>query len=63
MNEQNKTSAAVSSAQTRSIWDNDLPAGDSPPLPRWPLIVAIVAYVLWMMFLIAMMIVRLRYTG
>lgn len=45
----------------KSIWDNDLPAGDSPPLPRWPLTAAIVTYVLWMVFLISMMILRLSY--
>jgi len=44
-----------------SIWDNDLPAGDSPPLPRWPLTAAIVAYCIWMGFLASMMIVRLMY--
>lgn len=63
MSEQNKSSSVASSAQGRSIWDNDLPAGDSPPLPRWPLTAAIVAYVIWILFLISMMIVRLRYTG
>jgi len=47
----------------RSIWDNDLPAGDSPPLPRWPLTAAIIAYSVWMVFLIAMMILRIRTTG
>jgi len=63
MSEQNKSSSVASSAQGRSIWDNDLPAGDSPPLPRWPLIASIVAYCVWMVFLIAMLVVRLRYTG
>ena len=50
------------SAAPKSIWDNDLPAGDSPPLPGWPLKAAIVAYGLWMVFLIAMMILRIRTT-
>ena len=53
---------AVDTEQTnapRSIWDNDLPPGDSPPLPRWPLTAAIVAYVVWMVFLFSMMMVRL----
>lgn len=45
---------------TPSFWDNDLPAGDSPPMPRWPLTAAIVAYALWMVFLVCMMILRLR---
>jgi len=43
----------------RSIWDNDLPPGDAPPLPRWPLTASIVVYVLWMIFLISMMVLRL----
>lgn len=46
----------------KSIWDNDLPAGDSPPLPRWPLTASIIAYSLWMVFLIAMAVVRLKTT-
>ena len=49
-------------AGRKSIWDNDLPAGDSPPLPRWPLTVSIIAYGLWMVFLISMMILRIRTT-
>ncbi|NLX12075.1 MAG: hypothetical protein GXY44_00265 [Phycisphaerales bacterium] len=63
MTEKNTSSSVASFAQGRSIWDNDLPAGDSPPLPRWPLIASIVVYCLWMVFLIAMLIVRLTYTG
>ncbi|GEM_PF-746875 len=46
-------------AKPKSIWDNDLPAGDSPPLPRWPLTAAIVAYSVWMVFLISMAVVRI----
>ena len=42
----------------KSIWDNDLPAGDSPPLPRWPLTTAIVLFSLWMVFLVSMAILR-----
>lgn len=49
-------------AQPKSIWDNNLPAGDSPPLPRWPLTLSITAYALWMVFLIAMMVLRLTYS-
>ena len=46
----------------KSIWDTDLPAGDSPPLPRWPLTAAIVVYALWMAFLISMAVLRLKTT-
>lgn len=42
-----------------SFWDNDLPPGDTPPLPRWPLTAAMAAYALWMLFLISMLILRL----
>ena len=54
-----KTEAAAPD-KPKSIWDNDLPAGDSPPLPRWPLVFWITVYVLWMLFLISMLIVRLK---
>jgi len=49
-------------SKPKSIWDNDLPAGDSPPLPRWPLTASIVAYGLWVVFLISMAVVRISYT-
>jgi hypothetical protein len=54
--------AGRSTGQTntsRSVWDNDLPPGDAPPLPRWPLTLAVSVYVVWMAFLISMMILRL----
>lgn len=47
--------------QTKSIWDNDLPAGDSPPMPKAPLVAAAVAYGCWLLFLLAMVIVRITY--
>jgi hypothetical protein len=50
-------------AERKSIWDNDLPAGDSPPLPKWPLVTAIAAYAVWMVFLVAMMILRIKETS
>ncbi len=49
------------SPRGKSIWDNDLPAGDSPPLPRWPLTASAVAYGVWMIFLISMMVMRLMH--
>ncbi|MEP0843599.1 MAG: hypothetical protein HRF43_12925 [Phycisphaerae bacterium] len=54
-----KPAPAAEAAGPRSIWDNDLPAGDSPPLPRWPLTTAVVAYGLWLIFLISMAILRI----
>lgn len=53
---------AAEQPRPKGIWDNDLPVGDSPPLPRWPLTASIVAYALWMVFLVAMMVVRLTTT-
>ena len=63
MSSPNDTSGTAKPTPSKSIWDNDLPAGDSPFLPRWPLTASIIAYVAWMVFLVGMMIVRLTYTG
>ncbi len=60
--DRNRDPHAEESVEPKSIWDNDLPPGDSPPLPRWPLTASIVAYSCWMAFLAAMMIVRLTTT-
>jgi hypothetical protein len=40
--------------------DDGIPAGDSPPKPRWPLLLAAVAWGAWMAFLVVMLIVRLH---
>ena len=48
-----------STGKTKSIWDNDLPAGDAPPLPDWPLKAAIATYAAWMVILIGLLILRL----
>lgn len=58
----NDTTAQAGESEPKSIWENDLPPGDSPPLPRWPLTASIIAYSCWMVFLIAMLIVRLTTT-
>ena len=57
--EQAASSAVLASGSSKSIWDNDLPPGDSPPMPRWPLTLAIVLYAGWMVFLVSMMVLRL----
>ncbi len=41
----------------------DLPAGDMPPLPRWPLVVAAGVWAAWLIFLVAMAVMRVRATG
>lgn len=47
--------------EPKSIWDNDLPAGDSPPRPPGVLIVTAVAYGCWLIFLLVMTILRMTY--
>jgi len=47
--------------EPKSIWDNDLPAGDSPPRSPVVLIVSAVAYGCWLIFLLVMTILRMTY--
>lgn len=58
MSDATPTNPPAAPNKPKSFWDNDLPAGDSPPLPKWPLTAAIVAFSLWMVFLISMAILR-----
>jgi hypothetical protein len=44
--------------EPKSIWDNNLPAGNSPPLPKAPLVAASIAYGCWLLFLLSMVILR-----
>ena len=45
--------------QPRINWnDPDVPAGNAPPLPRWPLVLAALVWVGWLGFLVAMAVVR-----
>lgn len=59
MSNSKKSTGQKAAAKPKTIWDNDLPAGDAPALPRWPLTLSIVAYSLWMIFLLSMMVLRL----
>ena len=43
--------------------DPNVPAGDSPPMPRWPLILSAIAFGLWLVFLVIMAIVRVKTTS
>lgn len=55
--------AAVTSVDSTAgpNWnDPNIPAGDAPPLPRWPLLVAGATWSAWMAFLLVMMVMRLR---
>lgn len=58
-----ETNATAQTEAPKSIWDNDLPAGDSPPMSRGPLVAAIIAYICWMVFLLSMMVMRLAGKG
>ncbi len=40
-----------------------IPAGDSPPLPRWPLLIAAGAWGGWLVFLLVMMVMRIGSSG
>jgi hypothetical protein len=43
--------------------DPTIPAGNAPPLPRWRLVAAAVAFGLWLVFLVAMALLRVRTTS
>ena len=50
-------------ARPKTDWaDPNIPPGDSPVLPAWPLIVSVVAFCLWFVFLVAMAVVRIKTT-
>lgn len=42
--------------------DPDIPAGNAPALPRWPLVVSALAFAAWVVFLVAMAVMRFRTT-
>ena len=50
-------------ASSAATADGDVPAGDLPPQPRWPLVVASAAWGLWIVFLVVMMWMRIRTTA
>jgi hypothetical protein len=51
-------------APPRINWqDPNVPAGDAPPLPRWPLVAGFVLLGLWVLFLLVMAILRLAGVG
>ncbi|MCK4658069.1 MAG: hypothetical protein KAV82_00975 [Phycisphaerae bacterium] len=43
--------------------DSEIPAGDSPPQPLWPLVVGVAAWAVWLGFLVVMMVFRLHTTA
>ena len=45
-------------------WDDPAtPPGDGPPMPRWPLFLGAAAWGGWLIFIIAMAIIRIRTTA
>lgn len=49
------TDEAVEAKRLGSPWDDpNVPIGDAPPLPRWPLAVFSLAWVGWLAFLVVM---------
>lgn len=55
-------SAAVAEAQSpEDKWaDPGIPIGNAPPLPRWPLVLATLAWLGWVVFLAVMAVERVR---
>lgn len=50
-----ETGTSNESKRPRIDWaDPNVPVGNAPPLPRWPLIVAGIAWLAWVVFLVVM---------
>lgn len=50
------TTGAASKAGAESKWANpQVPIGNGPDLPKWPLVASWTAWVLWIGFLVAML--------
>ena len=43
--------------------DPDVPAGDAPPMPWWPLVRSAVAWCGWLAFVAVMMVLRVQTTS
>ena len=55
--------AAVGDVPKTGAGDSDIPAGDLPPKPVWPLVAGAAAWVVWIAFLLAMMVIRMQTTA
>jgi hypothetical protein len=59
--QQRNDDAAVGGRRGGVYWnDPNIPCGNSPPLPRWPMVLAAVAWTAWIGFLVAMTVAALR---
>ena len=45
-------------AGSASFTGPDVPVGNAPPLPRWPLVLSALAWIAWLVFLVLMAIER-----
>ena len=56
-----KPTDAETTSKSGPDWsDPTILVGDSPPLPRWPLVASGVAWAAWLVFLIGMAVSRLQ---
>ncbi len=56
--------AVHNGSSSSANWDDPkLPAGDSPPMPNWPLWLSAMLWVGWVVFLVVMMFVRINTTS
>lgn len=56
--EDSKQSGVDSAAGQADLNEPDVPVGNSPPLPRWPLVLSALAWVGWLTFLVLMAVER-----
>ena len=61
--EPSETAAKGAEAHGSVQANADLPAGDSPPRPTWPLVIGVGVWICWVGFLAAMMVIRMRTTA
>jgi hypothetical protein len=60
---QTHSAATKGPSQTAESTEAEIPPGDSPPQPRWPLVLGASAWLLWLGFLVTMAILRVRTTS
>lgn len=56
VSEDSKTGSSDEAGRPRIDWeDPKIPVGNAPPLPRWPLVVAVFGWLGWVAFLVVML--------
>ena len=57
----NDTGSQDKQKKPRINWeDPEVPVGNAPPMPRWPVLVLGIAWIGWITFLIVMMLSRVQ---